>query len=87
MWGYGVLGVATWLVAPVFDQTRLERATALLMAMNGPVSVAGAVWTLLQPSWEQTPIGLVAFAGWNVLLATMAGCASVTFWRRTRSMR
>jgi len=30
MWGYGVLGVATWLCAPVFARGTLERVIALL---------------------------------------------------------
>jgi hypothetical protein len=87
MWGYGVLGVATWLVAPVFERSRLERAAAFLFALNGPVSVAGAAATLLQPSWEQTTVGLVAFGAWNILLAAMAACAALSFWRRARVMQ
>ncbi|MES1205363.1 MAG: hypothetical protein ABUS79_05450 [Pseudomonadota bacterium] len=39
MWGWGFLGVATWLVSPVFGGAGLERAAALTFAVNGPVSL------------------------------------------------
>ena len=42
MWGYALLGVATWLSAPVFSSGALERLTALLFVLNGFVSIATA---------------------------------------------
>jgi hypothetical protein len=82
MWGWGLLGVATWLLATVFDRSKLERAAALAFIANGPVSVAGALWTVARPGWVMTPAGLVAFAAWNVLLAAMAALAFIAFGRR-----
>jgi hypothetical protein len=72
MWGYAVLGVATWLIAPVLsDYGRVGRAAAALFVANGPVSIVGAVWTALQPGWVMTPAGLAMFAGWNLLVLVM----------------
>jgi hypothetical protein len=85
MWGWGLLGVATWLVAPVFRGSRLERATALAFIINGPLSILGAIWTVANPGWVLTSSGLVAFALWNLLLALMASLAFTAFRRRRRS--
>lgn len=82
MWGWGLLGVATWLIAPVFHGNRLERATALAFILNGPISIAGAIWTVASPGWVLTSTGLVAFALWNALLALMAALALAAFRRR-----
>ena len=82
MWGYAFIGVATWLVAPVFHGSRLERLTALAFVANGPVSVIGGLLTTARPGWVMTTPGLVAFAGWNLLLAAMAGLALAVFRRR-----
>ncbi len=82
MWGWGLLGVATWLVSPVFDRSKLERGTAIAFVANGPLSIAGALWTMVRPGWVMTPAGLVAFAAWNLLLAAMAALAFIAFGRR-----
>lgn len=84
MWGWALLGVATWLVAPVFQGNSVERATAGLCIANGPVSIAGALWTVLRPGWVMTPAGLIAFSLWNVLLAALAACAFLAFRKRAR---
>jgi hypothetical protein len=87
MWGWASFGLATWLVAPVFRGGRLERATAFAFGANGPVSIAGALWTVVRPGWVMTPAGLAAFACWNVLLAVMVALAWVTLRRRRRGAR
>jgi hypothetical protein len=84
MWGWGLFGAATWLVSPVFNRSGLERATALVFLANGPVSIAGALWTVVRPGWVMTPAGLAAFAAWNILLAVMAALAVIAFGRRLR---
>jgi hypothetical protein len=72
MWGYAVLGVATWLVAPVLtDHGRPGRIAAGLFVINGPVSIIGAVWTALRPGWVMTASGLALFAAWNLLMVVM----------------
>jgi hypothetical protein len=88
MWGYAVLGVATWLVAPVFARDgRLGRVTAALFVANGPVSIVGALLTAGRPGWVMTPAGFVGFASWNLLFATMAAMAIVVLRRRARAER
>ncbi|MFO0750546.1 MAG: hypothetical protein U1F43_33485 [Myxococcota bacterium] len=78
MWGYGFLGAATWLVAPVFGElapTRLGRATAFACVANGVVSIASAALTAMVPGWEITPGGTIGFAVWNALLFALAALA------------
>jgi hypothetical protein len=82
MWGYAFIGVATWLVAPVFRGNRLERVTGFAFIANGPVSVAGGLLTTARPGWVMTTGGLVAFGAWNVLLAVMAVLALIVLRRR-----
>lgn len=85
MWGWGFLGVATWLLAPVFTGGALERATAMAFVANGVVSVIGTLWTVARPGWVMTGIGLAMFAVWNLLLATMAVLALLSLGRRSRA--
>lgn len=67
--GYGFLGVATWAIAPLFGRTRLERWVRGLGIANGVVSLLG---TALQASVGlRGLVGLVAYAGWNVLFAAL----------------
>lgn len=75
MWGYALVGVATWLIAPVFAIGRAGTAASALLVLNGPVSLAGAAWSAGWPGWVMTPVGLAAFAGWNALLAAAAALA------------
>jgi hypothetical protein len=73
MWGYAVLGVATWLAAPVMAREgRLGRAAAALFVANGPVSIAGGVWTALAPGWVMSRAGMAMFATWNLLVVVMS---------------
>lgn len=72
MWGYAVLGVATWLVAPVLsDYGRAGKLAARLFVANGPVSVVGAVWTAFRPGWVMSGAGFVLFGAWNLLMLVM----------------
>jgi hypothetical protein len=84
MWGYAWLGVATWLVAPVFAGTRVERAARAAFVANGPISVIGAFWTAARPGWVMTRPGMLAFAGWNALVIAMALLALFAFAGRLR---
>jgi hypothetical protein len=81
MWGYGLLGIATWFVAPVFQGTRLERATYWAFVANGPASIVPALLTALHPGWVLTVPGLVSFAVWNVLVVVMSVLALLVFRR------
>jgi hypothetical protein len=71
MWGYAVLGVATWFAAPAFGSSSIERTTRLLFTLNGPVSLASGFATALQPGWVLTGAGFVSFAVWNLLIVVM----------------
>jgi hypothetical protein len=82
MWGYGLLGVATWLAAPVFDGSRLERAAAWAFVANGPASIVSALWTAFAPGWELTAVGLVSFGVWNLLVVLMTALAFCVFRQR-----
>ena len=84
MWGWGLFGVATWLLAPSFDRSTLERTAALAFAANAPLSIGGALWTVARPGWVMTPPGLAMFAAWNGLLVAMLALAFVAFRRRLR---
>jgi len=80
MWGYGVLGVATWLVAPVLSERgRAGRIAAALFVANGPVSIVGALLTTLRPGWVMTPAGFILFAAWNLLMLAMVALVIVAF--------
>jgi hypothetical protein len=85
MWGYGFLGVATWLVAPVLRQGRLERLASLTLAANGPMSIAGAVATSLAPGWVLTGAGIAAFVLWNLVVVVFAALTLAALRRRLRS--
>jgi len=43
MWGYGFMGLGTWLAAGFFGTSRLERIAKALFILNGVVSVLGAL--------------------------------------------
>lgn len=85
MWGYGFLGVATWLVAPVLSGSPLERATAWLFVANGVTSVLSAALTGLAPGWVLTAPGVAGFVAWNVLVFAMSACALTVLRRRARA--
>jgi hypothetical protein len=82
MWGYAVLGIATWAVAVAFGRSRLERATAKALVANGVVSVAGGIATAAWPGWVETTPGLVCFAAWNALMIGVGVLVIVTLRRR-----
>jgi hypothetical protein len=82
MWAYAALGVATWLVAPVFAGGPLERATRWAFVVNGPLSLGSALATAILPGWVLTRPGLVAFFAWNLLVVAMAAFTLVALRRR-----
>lgn len=73
MVAYALLGVVTWLLAPIFDG-----ALALLLRVNGAVSVGSAVFTFVRLTWVLTPVGLGFYAAWNLLLVVIMG---LVLWR------
>jgi hypothetical protein len=76
MFGYGALGAATWLIAPVFRGARLGGWIEGMLIANGVVSIVGAAVTGVQLRWVLSTPGLVSFAAWNALfVVVMALCA------------
>jgi hypothetical protein len=56
-----------------------------MIAGNALVSVAGALATSARQAWVLTPVGLMGFAAWNVLLAAIALCFALAWRARLRS--
>jgi hypothetical protein len=73
MFGYGVLGVATAIAAPIIESGNLRRTwIRRLLVANGVVSVAGAIACAVDLAWVTSLPGLASFFGWNLLfIATM----------------
>jgi hypothetical protein len=72
MWGYALLGVATWLVAPVFNRNRIEKITAGLMIANGIISLLGGFITAIDLGWVGTMPGFILYLTWNLVVLLMA---------------
>lgn len=73
MFGYAALGVATWLVAPLFGVTRRGRWISGLLVANGVASILGALCTAAFDRWVFSPSGLVSFVSWNLLVVVCFG--------------
>ncbi len=69
MWGYALLGVATWLMAGYYR--RVHEGIRWLLVANGVVSLISAFWTILDVNWVMTTAGLVAYFVWNVLMIAL----------------
>lgn len=87
MWGYALLGGATWFAAIVFGRTPLERRLAFLMRLNGLASLAGGVLTAIDPGWVQKRSGLAAYACWNALMLGLSILVIVVLRRRVQARR
>jgi hypothetical protein len=85
MWGYGVFGIGTWLMAPILDRTPIERAARRLMIVNGILSVAGGLITTLKLDWVMTTAGMVNYALWNGLALALAVLLVASFRGRMAS--
>jgi hypothetical protein len=73
MFGYGVLGIATAIAAPMVESGNARRTwIRRLLVANGAVSVAGAIACAVDLAWVTSLGGLASFFGWNLLfIATM----------------
>ena len=69
MWGYAILGVATWLLAPYYR----DRSVAIryLLVLNGWMSVVGGVFTAADAGWVLTTAGLTAYSLWNLVMMAL----------------
>ena len=69
MWGYGLLGVATWLMSGYYQgKNRLIRT---LLIANGVLSLLSALWTIIDVNWVMTTRGLFLYFFWNLLMIVM----------------
>lgn len=85
MFGYAILGMATFLAAPLVQGAASRRRWIRgLLRANFAISVAGAIATAVRPSWVQTPAGLASFLGWNVLFAAAAVLIGLEYAPRRR---
>jgi hypothetical protein len=69
MWGYGILGVATLLMAGYYKEK--NKMIGWLLILNGIVSIATVVFTIADINWVLTTAGLVAYMFWNVLMIVL----------------
>lgn len=63
MWGYAILGVATWLLSAYYREKNKPIYTLLIA--NGVLSVASAVLFVLNGRWLLTAVGLAGYFIWN----------------------
>lgn len=82
MWGYGFLGLGTWLASGFFRDRGIERVAKILFVLNGIVSIVGAVWTSIHLEWVLSSVGLVSYAVWNVIYLVLAAVFLAALWRR-----
>ncbi len=72
MWGYALLGLATLLLAPVFNRgSWVEKTAAWLMILNGILSIIGGFITAVHLTWVMTPVGLANYVVWNILVVVL----------------
>jgi hypothetical protein len=83
MFGYGALGVACWLAAPLFGgEGARRRAIVMLMGANAVVNIGSAIATAVNVAWLMTPVGLAAYLFWNALVVATMAVIAVEFRRR-----
>jgi hypothetical protein len=73
MFGYGALGLAMWLVSPLFSGSISLTWIRVLLVANAVMSVAGAAFVALYEGWVFSTGGLVSFFGWNVVVIVCFG--------------
>jgi len=83
MWGYGLIGLGTWLAAGFFGTSRLEKIAKALFILNGIVSVFGAVIASIDLAGVFSIAGLIGYGVWNVLYLALA----ITFYRVLQKRR
>lgn len=73
MFGYAAMGMATYLVAPLFRGPGRARVIRHLLQANGVVSAVGAAYTAAVDRWVFTSWGIASFVAWNVLVPVCFG--------------
>lgn len=70
MWGYAILGKALWLLSGCYSKT--NKVIPALLSTNLILSIASLVWSIINPEWVETSIGLILFMVWNALMMLIA---------------
>ena len=86
MWGYGFLGIGTWLCAGYFSPQGVEGIARYLFIVNGVLSVMGALWTSWDLGWVLSPAGLIVFGIWNLLYLALSAVVYLVFRRRQAAL-
>ncbi len=88
MWGYALLGLATLLLAPVFNRSGwVEKTTAWLMILNGILSIVGGFITATNLEWVMTPAGLTNYVAWNILVVVLSIFVILALSQREQQLR
>jgi hypothetical protein len=73
MFGYAALGIAMWLVSPLFGGTRLLVLIRWLLVVNAVLSLVGAILTSFVDRWVFSVTGLASFFAWNIVVIICFG--------------
>jgi len=66
MWAYLILAKAFWMLRGCYlDQ---KNRLPSLLTLNVLLSLVSLVWTLIDPGWVETMLGLVLYFVWNFLM-------------------
>lgn len=68
MFGYGFLGAAGWLVAPIFEGNARMKSIRYLLIVNGIISIFGVIITAVDVKWVLSTSGLISYVVWNLLI-------------------
>ncbi len=79
MWGYAILGVATWLLSAYYREK--NKAIYFLLISNGVASVVGAASYVYDGNWLLTTAGVASYASWNILMIVLL----ILIYRQSKS--
>lgn len=69
MWGYAILGIATWLMSAFYREK--NKIVYALLIINGIVSVLSAILFIINADWLLTTTGLIGYFSWNLLMIVL----------------
>ena len=69
MWGYAILGVATWLLSAYYKER--SRIIYFLLIANGIISILSAALFIYNDKWLLTTTGLAGYFAWNLLMIVL----------------
>jgi hypothetical protein len=68
LFGYGIIGLGTWLAAPLLGRTGRDGIIRRLLVANGIGSMAAAIGYAISRDWVFEPLGLGGVLVWNALV-------------------